>query len=1039
IEKNITTWSDETYRIFGVNPEEFKGTYEALLNLIHPEDKKLVQALQKDISSHQKPGILEFRIVRPDGSVRFVQGQTEADFDGEGKPVKLADIIRDITAQKLAEEALRASEENFRNSIDSSPIGIMISSYLAKPFEILYVNRTLLDMYGYRDIEEMKSVPIKERYTPESYAAYLIRHKKLLRGEVDENNFELSIRRKDGMIRHLEVFRKEVLWDGKPQLQTICRDITAHKQAEEMVKISELRYRRLFEAAKDGILILAADTGLILDVNPFLIEILGLSYQEIIGKELWELGFLKDIFASRANFLELQRKGYIRYEDLPLQTADGKQMHVEFVSNVYEVAHQKIIQCNIRDITARKLAEQALHASEENFRNSMDNSPMGIVITSYLTDPVEILYVNQALLDIYGYRDIEEMKSAPVKERYTPESYAAYLLRQEKRRRGEATGDTSESSIIRKDGAIHHLQAFYKTVEWDGKTRLQTFYRDITAQKQAELALTESEKKYRELVETAQEGIMAVDDESRITFVNQRMGEILGYTIAEMVGKHPFDFLDEKGKKILRQQLERRHFGIRDEYDIEYCHKDGRHIFMRVGGNPLYDVNGKYSGSMAVMVDISALKQAEERILHLNSVLNALRAVSQLITTEKDKESLLRKSCDLLVHTRGYETAWISLTDKDGKFISGASSGIKPGVFASLVKRLKTENHPPCIDTLLKQDNTTLICREIGMSKSDCQLTKLGKNRGALAGKLVYEGRLYGFLSVQIKASLAIDKDERGLFSELTNDIAFALYRLEQETQLEEAQMQAYEAKKLREVDRLRSELLANVSHELRTPLSSIKGFTSTLLRKDVKWSAKQRQDFLQTIDSETDRLTRLISDILDMSRIEAGALKLKQQQCNISEVVDSVKGRLEVLTAHHRLKIVIPEKLPPVFVDEMRIGQVISNLVENAVKFSPVDSAITVAAHLEKKNIIVSVADQGEGMTKEVQGKIFNRFYQAEDVVTGRKGGTGLGLAICWGIVKGHGGEMRVESKVKEGSKFSFSLPVIEKETNEKNTDNRQ
>ena len=120
-----------------------------------------------------------------------------------------------------------------------------------------------------------------------------------------------------------------------------------------------------------------------------------------------------------------------------------------------------------------------------------------------------------------------------------------------------------------------------------------------------------------------------------------------------------------------------------------------------------------------------------------------------------------------------------------------------------------------------------------------------------------------------------------------------------------------------------------------------------------------------------------------------------------------------------------------------MRIGQVISNLVENAVKFSLANSAITIGARLEKENIVISVTDHGEGMPKEVTEKLFNRFYQAEDVVTGRRSGTGLGLSICRGIIENHGGKIWVESKVQEGSKFSFSLPTIEEKTNDQDTDN--
>jgi len=137
-------------------------------------------------------------------------------------------------------------------------------------------------------------------------------------------------------------------------------DLTERKQAQESLQASETRYRRLFESAKDGILILDADTGEITDANPFMKEMLGYSNDEFLGKKLWELDHFKDIVTNKFNFQELQSKDYIRYDDLPLRTKSGQEIAVEFVSNVYQVNGKKVIQCNIRDITERKRAEEEL-------------------------------------------------------------------------------------------------------------------------------------------------------------------------------------------------------------------------------------------------------------------------------------------------------------------------------------------------------------------------------------------------------------------------------------------------------------------------------------------------------------------------------------------------------------------------------------------------------------------------------------------------------------------------------------------------------
>jgi PAS domain S-box-containing protein len=137
-------------------------------------------------------------------------------------------------------------------------------------------------------------------------------------------------------------------------------DVTDRRQAEHALEVSEARYRRLFETAQDAILIVDARTRLIMDANPFLTDLIGYAHAELVGKELWEIGLFRDVEASKSAFRELQARGYIRYEDLPLRTKDGRQIEVEFVSNVYRVDSHQVVQCNIRDITARKRAEAAL-------------------------------------------------------------------------------------------------------------------------------------------------------------------------------------------------------------------------------------------------------------------------------------------------------------------------------------------------------------------------------------------------------------------------------------------------------------------------------------------------------------------------------------------------------------------------------------------------------------------------------------------------------------------------------------------------------
>ena len=188
------------------------------------------------------------------------------------------------------------------------------------------------------------------------------------------NGFEVdhefpSIGRKMMLLNARRIYRQG---RGTEMILLAIEDITVQKQAREVLEISETRYRRLFETAQDGILIVDADTGQISDVNPFLTNMLGYSYEDFLGKKLWEIGAFKDIEASQSAFSELQTRGYVRYDDLPLQTRDGRSMAVEFVSNVYLVDHHKVIQCNIREITERKKAEENLRAREERYRSYIE-------------------------------------------------------------------------------------------------------------------------------------------------------------------------------------------------------------------------------------------------------------------------------------------------------------------------------------------------------------------------------------------------------------------------------------------------------------------------------------------------------------------------------------------------------------------------------------------------------------------------------------------------------------------------------------------
>jgi PAS domain S-box-containing protein len=225
------------------------------------------------------------------------------------------------------------------------------------------------------------------------------------------------------------------------------------------------------------------------------------------------------------------------------------------------------------------------------------------------------------------------------------------------------------------------------------------------------------------------------------------------------------------------------------------------------------------------------------------------------------------------------------------------------------------------------------------------------------------------------------------------------------------------------EVDRMKSSLIATVSHELRTPLAAIKGYASTLLAEDVQWDTDSQQEFLQIISDEGDRLSRLVDDLLDMSRIEAGTLQVSQQPCELGELVAEA-AKYAHPRPGTRLQLHLPAELPPLNADPQRIVAVLRNLIENATKYSDETGYVRVGAFRENGAVVVSVEDEGPGIPVEHRERVFESFYRVQDGLTRNKMGAGLGLAICQGFVRAHGGEIWLEPS-ETGTCVRFSLPL--------------
>jgi len=333
----------------------------------------------------------------------------------------LCALARQVMAHLEDQRDLRSNPgreacERYRRFFESSVVGFYRTTLDG---QVLDCNPAFVRIMGYASREELLACHALEFYfSPSERQDFLEQCRSL--GSL--TNFASRLRRKDGSsVWVLENVEPVLAQDGAPaMIEGTLVDISqqkfaeaAHNQVQQALEDSETRYRRLFETAKDGILILDFKTGQIADVNPFLIEMLGYTHGEFVGKKLWEIGPFKDISASRSAFGELQTKGVIRYEDLPLETKDGRRINVEFVSNVYPVDGTQVVQCNIRDITERVRAEAALKISETHHRSVFEGAVHGIYRG---TLDGRFLDVNPALVAMLGYSSAEEVLKLSVSQ-----------------------------------------------------------------------------------------------------------------------------------------------------------------------------------------------------------------------------------------------------------------------------------------------------------------------------------------------------------------------------------------------------------------------------------------------------------------------------------------------------------------------------------------------------------------------------------------------------------------------------------------------
>jgi PAS domain S-box-containing protein len=489
-------------------------------------------------------------------------------------------------------------------------------------------------------------------------------------------------------------------------------------------------------------------------------------------------------------------------------------------------------------------------------------------------------------------------------------------------------------------------------------------------------SLREANQARQALIEAVPLPIIVLDLDGNVKSWSPAAERVLGWTEQE-ARDLPFPCVPSDGGTF-REDLETmRHGSVLTGYETRCQTKDGSAINISVSAAPSRNRSGEINSIICVVADITERKRSDD----------ALRE------SEMRFRSVVQSATDGIVLADGHG-AIIQWNEGAQQIFGYAEGEVLGKPLTMLMPESYREAHQLGVERVRAGGEHHIIGRTVELH---------GLRR---------DGTVF-----PIGLSVASWKSNGATFySGMIRDISEQKHAEDVLRKLSEA---------LQRSDELKSALLASISHDLRTPLTSIRTAIDNLLQPDLHWDHQQQQEFHLIISEEAARLTRLVEDLLDMARIEAGELRLSIHLGSVAEICGNVLDRCERELLQHRVSIDCSEDLPLVKMDSPMIAEVLTHLVENAAKYSPAGSEIVVTARLEPTELLISVKDQGLGIGADECNRVFDKFYRSTRLPASANTGTGMGLAIARGIIEAHGGRIWVDSKPGHGAVFTFALQV--------------
>jgi PAS domain S-box-containing protein len=958
----ITYINETILQTTGYSREELVGKNALTLGLIPGEATNILRTRMKEKLMGQPPGRLETKFKCKDGKWIWLEIRGGL-LRIHNIPVGFQITGEEITERKWAEEALKESEEKFR-----------IASKLAS--DVVYerdLQTGIATFYGDIDTHlgyEQGGYPRtmegwRERVHPEDLARIDGQSLDHLEQGVPYE-IEYRMRKKDGtymtwLDRIMVVKDKETGKSAK--IIGAASDITERKRAEEALRESEEKFLTAFRSSPDMIIITDIENGKYLEVNDSFIDITGYSREELIGHTIEEFKmFVKPEDQEEMTRL-MQEKGEIRNEEYSFRTKSGEIRQWLCSAEIIKIGGKQCMIAAASDITEVKRVEEFIRTQAEVTKNMAE----GAYIVG-LNDAI-IRWTSHRFESMFGYEPGEmigqhvSIVNAPTD--LTPIERADEIM-EVIRRTGEWRGEVHN---IKKDGTPFWCYASVSTFTHpEYGEALVAVHTDITERKQAEEALAEEAIRRRILIDESLDGIVVLDEDARVIEANRRFAEMLGYTPEEVSKLHTWDWDTEFAREELLE--------MGRSISPEGLHLETRH---RRKDGTFFDVDISISGAtvagqkliFCVCRDVTARKLAEM----------AMRE------SEEKFSKWFRSSPEIIAINRVSDGKFLEVNDRYTR-VTGYSreelighSSLEMGIWAKPNERER--------------------------------MLKVLKDKGRVTNEEYSLRTKSGDLRVMLFSAEQITLGNEPCLLSVTIDI----------TDYRKMEAKARETEYLRELDKLRTELLANISHELRTPLASIKGFATMLLDYGDRLKTREKKDYLETIDKNTDRLVELIEQLLEMSRLEAGMLSINKRPASISRLCREALAEARVRSSTHRFTLDIPAKLPRVNVDSRRVRQVLDNIIDNSIKYSDADTEVNLRIRRKGPELIFTITDHGTGIPQQDLPRVFNRMFHSpkKPGVTG----VGLGLSICKGLVEAHGGKIWIESEEGKGTSCFFTLPL--------------